>query len=447
MKELVVTYEKKAQQYSDTLAEAHEARQRLNVVDDQMENLRTRLVSLTDTISDTPKARGSSQNLLRDQLLRDVESLRLKISDANKTQQTLRDDFDIHTRELPQISNLVITYSSLKKKQELLHLLRAKIAEFENELHAIDAKLRQVQETAENEHRKQKSEQLYDVERRAKNQDEELKVVGTKLKKLSGLITDIQRDADNEQRTNPNNPILYDSMSSFLAEVQGVKNRMPGYQKEHGTLRTRVADILNELTLLSPRNINPNTMRTFSDSLDEVEPRTTQLHSDVDGYILRLEQLWEELKFAKQDALKRLEKNRRLINDTHASSQVNNGLVNNLRTLRDLIDDMRLIAKAMTHNPDYADEVAEVGSLTNKLNKTENQYDILMRDQQHLALKLQELLNNEKSFGVADDAQIQRWLDIVTEILPLYEAYEQQSEELIQGLNKKRNKLGDLRIN
>ena len=66
MKQLVVTSEKKAQQYSDTLAEAHEARQRLNVVDDQMENLRTRLVNLTDTISDTPKARGSSQNLLRD---------------------------------------------------------------------------------------------------------------------------------------------------------------------------------------------------------------------------------------------------------------------------------------------------------------------------------------------------------------------------------------------
>ena len=57
-------------------------------------------------------------------------------------------------------------------------------------------------------------------------------------------------------------------------------------------------------------------------------------------------------------------------------------------TGRNLIDDMRLIAKAMTHNPDYADEVAEVGSLTNKLNKTENQYDTLVRDQQHLAIKL-----------------------------------------------------------
>lgn len=149
-----------------------------------------------------------------------------------------------------------------------------------------------------------------------------------------------------------------------------------------------MADILNELTLLSPRNINPSTMRTFSDNLDEVEPRTTALHSDVDSYILKLEQLWEELRFAKQDALKRLEKNRRLLNDTHASNQANNGLMNNLRTLRDLIDDMRLIAKAMTHNPDYADEVAEVGSLTNKLNKTENQYDTLVRDQQHLAIKL-----------------------------------------------------------
>ena len=109
-----------------------------------------------------------------------------------------------------------------------------------------------------------------------------------------------------------------------------------------------------------------------------------------------------------------MEKNRRLLNDTHASNQANNGLINNLRALRDLIEDMRLIAKAMTHNPDYADEIAEVGSLTNKLNKTENQYDTLMRDQQHLALKLQELLNNEKSFGVADDVSIQRWLDIVT---------------------------------
>lgn len=29
----------------------------------------------------------------------------------------------------------------------------------------------------------------------------------------------------------------------------------------------------------------------------------------------------------------------------------------------------------------------------------------------------------------------------------MLETYEQQSEELIQGLNKKRNKLGDLRIN
>ena len=95
------------------------------------------------------------------------------------------------------------------------------------------------------------------------------------MKKLSGLITDIQRDAENEQRSNPNNPILYDSMSQFLTEVQGVKNRMPGYQKEHSTLRSTVADILNELTLLSPRNINPSAMRTFSDSLDEVEPRTS----------------------------------------------------------------------------------------------------------------------------------------------------------------------------
>lgn len=77
-----------------------------------------------------------------------MENLRLKISDANKTQQTLREDFDLHTRELPSIANLIITYSSLKQKQEALHLLRAKIADFESELHAIDLKLRQVQETA-----------------------------------------------------------------------------------------------------------------------------------------------------------------------------------------------------------------------------------------------------------------------------------------------------------
>ena len=77
-----------------------------------------------------------------------MENLRLKISDANKTQQTLREDFDLHTRELPSIANIIITYSSLKQKQEALHLLRAKIADFESELHAIDLKLRQVQETA-----------------------------------------------------------------------------------------------------------------------------------------------------------------------------------------------------------------------------------------------------------------------------------------------------------
>ncbi len=72
-------------------------------------------------------------------------------------------------------------------------------------------------ETAENEHRRQRSEQLYDVERRAKNQEEELKLANTKLKKLGQLVNDIQRDAENEQRTNPNNPILYDAMHNCLS--------------------------------------------------------------------------------------------------------------------------------------------------------------------------------------------------------------------------------------
>ncbi len=123
--------------------------------------------------------------------------------------------------------------------------------------------------------------------------------------------------------------------------------------------------------------------------------------------------------------MQRVEKNRRLLTDLHSSKQANIGLVNNLRALRDMIDDMRLIAKAMTHNPDYADEVGEVGSLTNKLNKTENQYDTLVREQLHLQGRLDELLSAESGLGLAEETVIQKYLDIVTEILPLLETYEQ----------------------
>ena len=107
--------------------------------------------------------------------------------------------------------------------------------------------------------------------------------------------------------------------------------------------------------MLSPRSMNPRALITYSESLDEVEPRTSNLHSELDTLLARLEELWERLRFAKQDAHDRVEKSKRLMNETQASKQANVGLLTNLRTLRELIDDMRLIAKAMMHNPDYAD--------------------------------------------------------------------------------------------
>lgn len=58
MKQLVTNYEKKAQEYSDTLAEAQDCRNRLNSVDTTMESLRSRLINLTETITDTPKAKS-----------------------------------------------------------------------------------------------------------------------------------------------------------------------------------------------------------------------------------------------------------------------------------------------------------------------------------------------------------------------------------------------------
>ena len=47
MKQIVSNYEKKAQEYSDTLAEASDCRTRLNSVDTAMESLRSRLINLT----------------------------------------------------------------------------------------------------------------------------------------------------------------------------------------------------------------------------------------------------------------------------------------------------------------------------------------------------------------------------------------------------------------
>ena len=47
-----------------------------------MDKLRTALVALTDTISDTPTPK--SAQLVREQLLRDADSLRVRIAEANR---------------------------------------------------------------------------------------------------------------------------------------------------------------------------------------------------------------------------------------------------------------------------------------------------------------------------------------------------------------------------
>ena len=41
------------------------------------------------------------------------------------------------------------------------------------------------------------------------------------------MLNDLQRDAENEQRTNPNNPIMYDSMRDLLNEIMHIKNSSP----------------------------------------------------------------------------------------------------------------------------------------------------------------------------------------------------------------------------
>ena len=60
-----------------------------------------------------------------------------------------------------------------------------------------------------------------------------------------------------------------------------------------------------------------------------------------------------------------------MVSDLGKSKQSNANLKSNLALLKELIDDIRLIAKAMTHNPDYEDDIGEVGNLTSKLNKSE----------------------------------------------------------------------------
>ena len=56
---------------------------------------------------------------------------------------------------------------------------------------------------------------------------------------------------------------------------------------------------------------------------------------------------------------------------------------------------------------------------------------MLKREQEHLYARLEEVLSAEKVFSSSEEPLIQRYLDVVTEILPLLETYEQQSEELI----------------